>query len=348
MFKDLDKKKLRISGIIFLICVALLAAVLIMELVISGFSKKLEFIHAGDRWSSDSQRYAAVDLYFEEGAMERQTVENWVHSIDEELIEASVTPNENARSWTWCASGTASLRLLGPKSSESAVVTVTAGDFFVFHPMTFTYGTSYLNDDSNPMGIVLDRNLAWRLFGSENVIGMTLSVGDFDYVVTGIASPESDSGPYGRTYGTAPRAYMSYAGFSKVSSVSLTCFETALPNAVKGFAKNIFKEAVAYDAARAESSEVSDRFSISNRWKLAGELKDSLMRQNKIEYPYWENEARIYDYHAASMTVAQFVLLIAAAVCLLASLIILGKSGLSLWKIVRSVRRKHSIRGNIA
>ncbi|MBQ7600504.1 MAG: ABC transporter permease [Clostridia bacterium] len=344
MFKDLDKKKLKVCGIIFLLCLALVASAGVIELVISGFSGRLEFIHAGDRWSSDSERYATIALYSEEGAISTQDVENWVHSMDEKLIEASITPHENASSWAWTASGHSELSLMGPKSSENAVVTVTMGDFFVFHPMKYTYGTAYLNDDSNPMGIVLDRNLAWRLFGAENIIGMTLSVGDYDYVVTGIASPESDSGPYGSTYGTGLRAYMSYAGFSKVSSVSLTCFEAALPDAVKGFAKNIFDSAVTFDQQTASACEVSDRFSIKNRWDRAGELQYSLTRQNKVEYPYWENEARIYDYHASVLTIVQFVLLIAAAICLLLSLIFLGKSGFSPWKIIRRITAKHKIR----
>ena len=346
IFPDADRRHLKVSAVFAIIAALLIAAAAVLEAVIGSFASSTEFIHAGDRWSADGTRYATFARYDEAGMFSEDEAQHAAVNIDDKLIQASITPNENARSWTYAYSTETQVGFTGPKSTVTANVTVCGGDFIVFHPFRFTYGTFFLNDASNPMGVVLDRDLAWKLFGAENIIGMTLSYGDIEYTVVGIAEQESYDGIYGETYGSTPRAYMSYAGYRKLGmeDAPVTVFEATLPNPVSGFGLDIFENCLGKTGDSVTVSEVSERYTVARRWERIGDLKYSLTKMNQIKYPFWENEARVYDYLSSVMTVIQLVLLIAAALCLLAAVISFATSGFSPKKSFKRLFRIKSIR----
>lgn len=333
MNDKVNKKLLKLSGICALIMVVSLIIAGIFELVVIHYENKLEYLDAGERWSAGGDRFAVISLYTEEGsAFSSDQAVSWAYSMDAALLKSSVTPVEGARSWAYSYSTQQTLSVKGPKSSTTAETIAAGGDFFIFHPMKIVYGSYFLNDESNPMGIVIDRNLAWKLFGAENIVGMTVEIGGSEFVVTGICEQESADGIYGYTYGDRPRMYMSYAGYTIATGVDsdLTIFETALPNAVKGFAKNIFDSVVKVNEENSEVREVSDRFSLKNRFNNMKILKYSWIRGDKIEYPYWENEARVYDYYCAIFMIFEVAMAAVFVVTLLISLISLRFSEYSL------------------
>ena len=331
--EKVNKKKLKAAGITALVFAGVLALLGILEGTVAIMTRKIDFIHAGERWSSGEERYAVVSMYCEENAgYDDNQIIGWARAIDSKLLESSVTPPENGRSWAYCYAAEVSVEVSGPKGNATAETMAVGGDFAVFHQMDFSYGSFFLNDDSNPMGVVLDRDLAWKVFGAENVVGMTVTINEFEFTVVGICDKRTDRGVYGYTYGTNPRMYMSYAGYVKVfgESPRVTLFETALPNSVKSFAKNIFNSAVSVSTDNAVVIESSDRFSIVNRYKNTKDIGYSWIKSNKIEYPYWENEARVYDYRCA--IIMQFEVLIAAigVSVLLLAIIMFFTSGYSL------------------
>lgn len=341
MNDKVNKKVLAFSGIcaiVFAVCALLIG---ILELAVAGMKNDLEFLEAGERWSSDGERFAVITMYSEDSSgVTADQAESWVNRIDTALLNSSVSPkHERARSWTYTYMAEDNLRITGPMSSCSAEVTAAGGDFFVFHQMQFKYGSPFLNDKSNPMGVVIDRDLAWKLFGAENIVGMTVTISDIEYTVVGVVEKESDSGTYSETYGDSPRMYMSYAGYIKAAGDGnhITMFETALPNAVKGFAMNIFTGAVSFNEDTAELIEATDRFSLANRFNNMKTLKYSWIRENKIEYPYWENEAKVCDYFSAVMMIFEVSL---AAVCVSAfvvSFITFRMSGYTVTDSVKNI-----------
>lgn len=333
MNEKVNKKFLKLSGICALIMVFALAAAGIFELIVMHYENKLEYLDAGERWSADGERFAVISLYTEESsAFSSDQALSWAYSMDSALLNSSVTPVEGARSWAYSYSTQQTLTVKGPKNSASAETIAAGGDFFVFHPMKIVYGSYFLNDDSNPMGIVIDRNLAWKLFGAENIVGMTVEIGGGEFVVTGVCEQESKGGIYGYTYGERPRMYMSYAGYTIATGVDsdLTIFETALPNSVRGFAKNIFDSVVKVNEDNSEVIEVSDRFSLRNRFNNMKILKYSWIRGDKIEYPYWENEARVYDYYCAIFMIFEVAMAAVFVVTLLTGLILFRFSDYSI------------------
>ncbi|MBO6053099.1 MAG: ABC transporter permease, partial [Clostridia bacterium] len=261
---------------------------------------------------------------------------------DAALLEASVTPHEGARSWAYCWGTDDVLQVEGPKGSVSAETLAVSGDFFVFHQLAFTYGGGFLNNDSIPMGVVLDRDLAWRVYGSENIVGMPVTVRGEEYTIVGITDRESSSAAYKRAYGSVPRMYMNYAGYSKIGEKRIALFEAALPNSVRGFAMSIFTDSVHYNQSAASLIEATDRFSLKNRFANMKELSYAWVSINKIEVPYWENEARVMDYRAAVMMVFEVALAAVAGTSLLLSFILLRASGWTFTDTVKNLWKKFS------
>ena len=174
MNDKVNKKLLKLSGVCAIILAVALIVVGVFELLVIHYKNKLEYLDAGKRWSADGERYAVINMYAEEGsAVSSDQALSWANSMDSSLLKSSVTPNEGARSWAYTYAADVTVSVTGPKSTVTAEAIAAGGDFFVFHPMKIVYGSYFLNDDSNPMGIVIDRNLAWKLFGAENIVGMT-------------------------------------------------------------------------------------------------------------------------------------------------------------------------------
>lgn len=339
MNEKVNRKVLLASGICALVLAVCLLLVGIFEFVVFLMQEQLEYIDAGERWSANGDRYAVISMYAEnDSAVSADQISQWAFSMDAKLLESSITPTEGARSWTYCAIAEDTIQISGTKGRVSADVMAVVGDFFIFHPMQFTYGSAFLNDDSNPMGVVLDRDLAWKVFGAENIVGMTVEIGGEQFVVTGVVEKESNSGTYAYTYGSRSRMYMSYAGYSKVAGdgSDITIFETALPNAVKSFARNIFNGVVSVNEETTEVLESSDRFSLMNRYNNMKTLKYSWIRQNKIEYPYWENEAKVMDYTCAVLMILETALAAIGITALLLSFILLRVSGYTFTDTVKN------------
>ena len=342
MNDKVNRKVLKASGILAVVFAASLILLGIFELCVSVMENSIGFIHAGERWSADGSPYAVISMYTEESAgVTSDQISQWAYSTDSGLLESSVTPKENARTWAYCYGTETTLTVSGPMGTSSAEVMAVGGDFFVFHPLKYTFGSGFLNDNSNPMGVVIDRDLAWKIFGAENIVGMVLQIEEIDFTVVGVSERESNGKVYSHTYGDRPRMYMSYAGYTKLrGDGGITMYEAALPNAVRSFAKNIFDGAVRVNEETAWVFEVSDRFSLKNRYENMKTLTYSWIRENRIEYPYWENEARVADYRCAVMMVFEVILAAAGSVSMILSFILLRASGYTFTDTVKNTWKK--------
>ena len=324
------KGRLKAAGLVLLILAVSLAAIGIFELAASHRASKLEYLQTGERWSGGRSRYAVINAYTEESeGVSADQLLQWEYSMNSALTEAAVETDEKAKAWTWCASFGTVVTAEGPKGTQNAETTVCAGDFFVFHPFDFTYGSGFSTDGLNPMGVVLDSDLAWKLFGAENIVGMTLTVGGLEYTVTGVYEPESDRGLYAKTYGDVPRMYMSSPGYAKIAECSFTAYETALPDPVKSFARNIFDTVVTLNGDRSEIIEVTSRFTLRSRYDNMKKLGWSWMRVNRIGFPFWENEARVYDYRSAEAMIWEIVCASVGGAALLTAIVLVVTSGYS-------------------
>lgn len=333
MNSKVNRKILLFSGwaaLVFAGCALLIGA---LELIALGVSSPVNFIKAGERWSASGEPYATIALYAEDdSALSKDQIERYAESMDSALLAASIDSSENGRAWTYAYSAETALSVTGPRSSARAAVTACGGDFFVFHPLNFLYGAPFLNDASIPNGVVLDENLAWKIFGALNVVGMEMSIGETTFTVTGVVAAERTSSAYSYTYGETPRMYMSYPAYDKINGedADITVYEVTLPNPVKSFAMNIFETAVTVNEDTSRLAEVSARYGIVNRFENMKRLKYSWAEGERIFYPYWENEARMIDYTCAVIMIFEIIFLSVGVFALFLSFILFKVSGFSL------------------
>lgn len=68
-------------------------------------------------------------------------------------------------------------------------------------------------------GAVIDKNLAWALYGSEKVSGMNIYINGVKFYIAGVIDlPETEAEK--KTAGSSPKAYISYDMASQVSTDS--------------------------------------------------------------------------------------------------------------------------------
>lgn len=109
------------------------------------------------------------------------------------MIDASLEAPEGGSLYQDAWSGTAtSVAVSGPAGKSNVKTYGVGGDFFLFHPYTLLSGSYIAESDFAQDRVVLDENLAWQLFGSSDVAGMEVTIGERNYPVAGVVRLEDD------------------------------------------------------------------------------------------------------------------------------------------------------------
>lgn len=325
------------------VLVVFLAFAGICEWISRGMTSDIKELDAGSRWTNDGSPYATIALYTDtETAFDRAAIEGYAYAITNGLLAASIDSPEGGSVWTYAYYGEESTNVVGPKGSAAAELQYVGGSYFTFHPLDFLYGAPFSYDSTLPDGVVIDEDLAWRVFGSINVIGMELTWNNRAFTVCGVVKAERDTEAYKKAYGTTGRMYMSYYGFemARGSESNIIAFEVTIPNSVKSFAMNIFKGAVTVNEDTMVVHENSERYSFVNRFKRIRELPYQGMRTERIIYPYYENELCVLDFQTGIWMVVEVVMLGFAAVGLLGAVFCVSRSGFSPTILVKNGFRK--------
>lgn len=282
---------------------------LIMTIFFVRLKASLPDQQVASMWS-DEAPYSLVSFYsYISNPMTLNDIFTARVNVDKKLVENSVSAeNENARIWADAFSSAQELITAeaGTSSSE-AILIVTGGDFALFHPMDFISGSFYSSDAVMQDTVVIDEVLAWRLYGSSNIVGKPVTIRGKYYFVSGVFR-QSENKNMEKVYGDKPRIFMSYSGYDIISPdvpADFICYEACLPNSVSGFAKKILTEAMGLEENTDRIFENSGRYSLKSRF---GIVKDFGMRSvvdSPLCYQYWENAARVTDDKAALLLVMQ-------------------------------------------
>ncbi len=259
------------------------------------------------RWAGDSRPYAYVAAFFPEtkGA-EYSDIIGYRHSLETCIKENSIETLPGARAYNDAYSAYTDAVLSNDDKGSTCEVNICAygGSYDFFHPMELVDGSFVGEDDIMKDGIVLDENAAWFLFGSPDITGRYVSVGDEKFYVSGVVRA-TDNG-----YDMRPWAYIPYEAYEKITeSCYITCYEIVYPDIVSGYAHGKLSDAVNQtdDAEMKNDSEavivnVTDRFRTANIWKVLLSYGKRSAQTDGIIYPYWENECRkAEDYCAAAL-----------------------------------------------
>ena len=333
-----SKKGLLLTAVFACIMVVFLLLFGITEWICGNMTADLDALNGGERWSAAGEEYATLVMHTDDNtALSEYEVESYVSSIDKALEEAAVTSSDRGSIWAYSFYGEGNLQLKGPKSSATANVMYVGGSFFTFHPLEFLYGSPFTYDPTLPDGVVLDEDLAWRLFGTLNVVGMEIPWNERVLTVTGIVAKERNSDAYEKAYGDMPRMYMSYYGYKEGSYTEggFITFEATVPNPVDGFADGIFRNAVQIREDSMILKENSSRYTFLNRCRIIPTLPYMGRRIDRIVYPYFENELQTVDFHTALWTLTGLICLGIGVLSFLTALICLFKSGFSPTKILK-------------
>lgn len=255
---------------------------------------------AARRWQSGKQEFAQISVFF-------SPQENWTETDRRMLLsqirmsfqENSIT-NESEKGgeeglFIDCYSCETKMTLTNGKNTAEAAVTATGGDFFYFHPQLWLSGYAYSQEDPMQDRVVLDKELAWNLFGSSNVEGMSLKINGKTYYVAGTVDRRETSADKA-AYGESNRAWISYSALSsEEEKPPITSYEIVMPNPVSGWAKEILTQNLAPEQREMTILENSSRSEFLQVFQDIGAFSKRTIVTKAVKYPYWENASRIRD-----------------------------------------------------
>lgn len=280
---------------------------IILTAVGGSMARSQSYNYAADSWGNGGELgYSQISCFLsEDSGFTVDSVLSVRSQVLSSLKTASVTPEEGKKLCPDAYSvsvGTASVRGDAYGRAE-AEITAVGGDFFMFRSFTLLDGAYFTESDIMQDGAVIDKSLAWSLYGSERVSGMNIYINDVKYYIAGVIDTPSTK-PEQDCAGDSPRAYISLEAADSFGSTnveentsrSITCYECIVPDPVENFAINSIKNffSSAYNG-KANVVCNTGRFDSSKRVKALKKLTGYAVRKDSISYPYWENASRIVE-----------------------------------------------------
>ncbi len=314
----------------------LIIAALVLVYVRGGLS--LPSITAAERWKGESDMaFSQMAVYFpEDSGPDIQELYTFRVNLNSEYKDKSVETEENMRLYNdaWCTFG--KLTLVSEKDKVEASVTACGGDFFYFHPYKLLSGGYFSDEELSRDLVVLDEDLAWRLFGGVDIAGQNVIIGNDVFVVSGVIRREEDKASK-LSYDGGMGFYMSYEAYrARTEDCHADCYEIVMHEVVEGFAEGFLKD-------KFSSGQVinnSERLSFSAGVKTAKAFGTRSAQVGGIRLPYWENAARYTeDYNAlySVLIIALFVIPVLTVIFDIVFFIVLG------WRKVKTAVRSRII-----
>lgn len=287
--------------------VALNLVLIILAGVCFGFCIKMKntlpYTKAAENWAGNSgERFAYISCFMPETARtDQQSVYSFKSTMDDKLTENSMEAEGNRTLWTYAYCGNAAVSVTTDKGSATVEALGVGGDFFFFHPMLLRSGNYIAESDLMHDGVVIDKELAWKLFGAIEVNGMELEIAGKTFYVAGVVERDSDFASE-EAYGADIGLYMAYDIFNEITNEGINCYELVFPNPVTNFAMNLVQENFTGGKDVVFVDEGS-RYGVSNLWNVVKNFGKRSMRTDGIIFPYWENAARLTEDYAALFAV---------------------------------------------
>ena len=299
----MKKGRLRLSPAFLILGISGLSSALvcgILLLIIHIIAGGLDTQNMSKRWSnSEENRAAQVSVFFSENlGMTENEILFFEHGLDSALVEASITntsTNPDSRLGIDSYSATGTIALEHDNKSVSVSAIGVGGEFFQFHPLKLVSGSYFSGNDVMQDYCVVDEEVAWQLFGSNNIAGQIITIKGVPHIITGVIERQQDrlSKAAGLKSSVVYVSYNTLASYGHANSIC--CYEIVMPNPVKNFAFNYVKEELASQETESEIIENTSRYGLISLLQTIGEFGTRSMNGKAIIYPYWENVARGYE-----------------------------------------------------
>jgi len=306
---------IRKKEIILIVLNVLLLIAFFACLLLSGSVRgTLRSQQAAKAWAGQSgERFAQLSVFISDRfTFNDEALFNHRATIDRELVSASLEASGDRVLYTdaWSAEG--DVVVTGERGSASVKAFGVGGDFFLFHPLYLRDGSYLSPGDVMKDRVVLDEELAWRLFGSVKVAGLEISIKEKPYLIAGVVSREKDfASSKAYTYGAG--MFMSIEALRELSEgTHIKCYEIVMPDPITGFAMGVMTGS--FPDRDVQIVENSARYTLSVTFDNISSFAERSMRVDGIIYPYWENAARYTEDLLALLLVLMLMLIICPVV----------------------------------
>lgn len=272
-----------------------------------------------ERFQGGSEtRFAQLASFLPVGEGKAETdILQFRQTLDTKLTEQSLEAPENGSLYLDAYSGSASVTVVGDHGSATADAIGVGGDFFFFHPLPLRSGSYISSDDLMDDLVVLDEEMAWRLFGGTDLTGLPLTINGVPFVVAGVVDREDDFASQ-KAYSGEAGLFLSFSALQRlVEDAGIDCYEIVMPDPISGYAKGILTESF----PNADVVENSSRYSLGHLWEVLRGFGQRSMRANGVIYPYWENAARLTEDYAVLLLLLSVLLALCPAIFLTVTVI---------------------------
>ena len=301
-FKE-NRKPVLLCGILLLLSVLCFS-------VCGAMASVLREPKAAEKWAGESDiKFAYYSVCFPETEKaSEETVYMTERALEKKLTEASVEAPAGGSLWRDGYCGTAMVTAETERGSATVKAIGVGGDFFFFHEPNLRCGNLLSQSDLMHDRVVLEKELAWTLFGATDVAGMELTVGGKPFLVAGVIEKETDFAHKAAAEENTG-LYLWYDALAGIADVGITSYDLVLPDPVTNFAENFMVEA--FEGKSAAVTNVSSRYSVKNLFDILLSFGKRSMRTDNIIFPIWENAARLTeDYAALSFLLGTLFLLV--------------------------------------
>lgn len=256
--------------------------------------------------------------------IETQTLDQT--TADTDSAEQQIA-GDDSRLYTSCYSAQGIISITFENRIADKVTAIgTEGDFFLFHPLELVSGSYYSPDALMKDGIVIDEDLAWQLFGSNDVVGQMVMIGEVPHYISGVVKREE--GKMRKASGqNSGIVYISYDSLCKYGTIlsgrtesaeiaedgttaskgGINCYEVVMPGPVDGIVAQIVKESAAIDDSYISVIDNTERFSFLALFNVIASYGTRSMWNKAIFFPYWENLARGYEDILATLLLIRMI-----------------------------------------
>lgn len=325
--KKIKLKKLILSSL----NVAAVVGIVILTMAGSHTARIYTDNYTAEKWQGESDEdYSQMSCFFgSDSGMDTSRIRSVRGQIMTALKNASFNTESGNRLFTDAYSydtGTAAVKCDTSRRADADIIAV-GGDFFYFHSFPLVSGAYFSEDDTMQDGAVIDRELAWELYGSDDIAGKNIYINGVKCYISGVVEAPKDKASR-RCMGKAMRAYISYDMASAVSertaltdedksSQRIGCYECVLPEPVENFAEKTVKDVFGQDyKGNVSFVSATGRFAPLRREKAFKRISDSVIHSDGIKLPFWENASRIAEYKLSWLYAARHILIMIPALTL--------------------------------
>jgi len=298
--------------IIIAVNIVLLITFIACQLISASIIMPLHSQKAAGAWAGQSgERFMQLSVFFpESSSFDTNSIRSTRASIDSSLLTASLESGRERSFYAdaWAAYGEVSVVSDRGRPANVSVVGV-GGDFFLFHPMRLRHGSYLFPDDIMKDRVILDEELAWRLFGATNISGMEILINGKPFIIAGIVSRENDFAS-SRAYFGGEGLFMPFEALDAMTdgNTKIISYEIVMPDPINNFAFNIIDNIFNEDGIHIVKN--TTRFSTANLFDNIWSFGERSMRSDTTVFPYWENAARFAEDWLSLLLIISIIVMI--------------------------------------